>query len=337
MRPSPVSSSPLPRRPDDRPVLLWRDAATAQFGADPASALTLADLTPALASLVRALDGSTPPALAVADAVARGGAPADVGAVLAALAHTGLLAAAPPRGPAAAYVRVHGAGRVGTAVAVLLAGAGVGRVAVRAGGTVGVGDVGTGLRDTDLGRPAVMAATEAVARAAPAVVVGEPTRRRPDLAVLVGPAASDPMLSARLLARHQPHLAVTAHGGSGTVGPLVVPRRGSCLRCADRHRASADPAWPRLAAQLAGTTPSVGPATASAIAALAAEHVLAYLAEGTSALTDSALTLDLGVSTLTRHPRPAHPCCSCTPRSGGARPERAAADAPGDNRERDVR
>ena len=318
-------------------MLLWRDAATAQFGTDPASALTLADLTPALASLVRALDGATPPALAVADAVARGGAPDDVTAVVTALARAGLLATTPRAGPVTAYARVHGAGRLGTALAMLLAGAGVGRVAVRAGGAVAPGDLGTGLRDTDVGRPAVVAVAEAVTRAAPAVVVGEPTRRRPELAVLVGAAAADPMLSARLLARHQPHLAVTASGGTGTVGPLVVPGRGSCLRCADRHRAAADPAWPRLAAQLAGTTASVGAATASAIAALAVEHVLGYLAEGTSSLIDAALELDLGVSTLTRRPRPAHPCCSCTPRSGGARPERAAPDRPRDNRGRDVR
>lgn len=336
MRPSPVTTSPLPRRPADRPVLLWRDATTAQVGSDPATALTLADLTPPLASLVRALEGATPPALAVADAVARGGPPGDVTAVVAALAQAGLLAAASPA-PGSAYVRVHGAGRVGTAVAVLLAGAGVGRVAVRAPGTVTAEDVGTGLRDGDVGRPAVVAAAEAVARAAPAVVVGEPTRRRPELAVLVGPAAADPVLSARLHARHQPHLAVTTQGGTGTVGPLVVPGRSSCLRCADRHRASADPAWPRLAAQLAGWAVPVGAATASAVAALAVEHVLDHLAYGRSRLIDTALELDLAVSTLTRCPRPAHPRCSCGSWPRRARPERAPGERPGDNRARDVR
>ncbi|MCD2194431.1 TOMM precursor leader peptide-binding protein [Actinomycetospora endophytica] len=305
-----MSPSPLPRRPDDRPVLLWRDVATVQVGADPATALTLGALTPPLASLVRALADATPLALAVADAVARGGTPVEIAAVVAALARAGLLAAPRPA-PAAAYVRVHGAGRLGTAIAVLLAGAGVGRVAVRAAGTVAPDDVGTGLRDADVGRPAVVAAAEAVARTAP-VVVGEPTRRRPELAVLVGAAAADPVLSARLLARHQPHLAVTATGGTGTVGPLVVPGRGSCLRCADRHRAAADPAWPRLAAQLAHTVESAGVATAAAVAALAVEHVLDHLAHGTSRLIDSALELDLGVSTLTRRSRPAHPRCSCS-------------------------
>lgn len=329
-----MSSSP--RRPDDRPVLLWRDATTAQVGSDPATALTLAGLSPPLAALVRALAGPTPPALAVADAVARGGTPDEVTAVVAALARAGLLAGPRP-GPAATYVRVHGAGRVGTATAVLLAGAGVGRVAVRAAGTVAPDDVGTGLRESDVGRPALVAAAEALARAAPAVVVGEPTRRRPDLVVLVGAAAADPTVSARLHARHQPHLAVSAQGRVGTVGPLVVPGRGSCLRCADRHRAAADPAWPRLAAQLAGRAVPVAAATASAVAALAVEHVLEHLADGTSRLIDSALELDLGVMTLTRVVRPAHHRCACGSRPPTARPGRDAPQRPGDNRSRDVR
>jgi ThiF family len=304
-----VRTVPLPRHPDDRPVLLWRDPATAQFGTDPATAVTLADLTPPLAALVRDLDAATPPALAVAEALAQGGAPGEVAAVVAALADAGRLG--PPRAaPGAAYVRVHGAGRLGTAVAVALAGAGVGRVAVRAPGSVAPGDLGTGLRAPDVGRPAVAAAAEAVARAAPAVVVSEPTRRRPDLAVLIGAEAADPVLSARLLARHQPHLAVTAHGGTGTVGPLVLPGRGSCLRCADRGRAAADPAWPRLAAQLAGRPLPVGVTTAAAVAALAVEHVLAHLS-GAPTLVDRALELDLACGTLTWLTRITHPGCAC--------------------------
>jgi bacteriocin biosynthesis cyclodehydratase domain-containing protein len=328
--------TPLPRHPDDRPVLLWRDTATAQYGSDPTTALTLAGLTPPLAGLVRDLDGAVPPSRAVADAVARGGAPRDAAAVVAALAGAGLLTLPRP-GPTTAYVRVHGAGRLGTALAVTLAGAGVGRVAVRAGGTVTPDDVGTGLRDADVGRPAVLAAAEALARAAPAVVVSEPTRRRPELAVLIGPEAADPLLSAQLLARHQPHLAVTAQGGRGTVGPLVLPGRGACLRCADRARASDDPAWSRLAAQLAGRDVPVGVTTAAAVAALAAEHVLAHLADGAPTLVDHALELDLGTGSFTRVARPAHPTCPCAPRPGGSRPGRAATASSGDNRARVVR
>jgi bacteriocin biosynthesis cyclodehydratase domain-containing protein len=330
-----VRPIPLPRHPDDRPVLLWRDPTTAQVGTDPATAVTLAGLTPPLAALVRDLAAGAPPALAVAGALARGGAPGEVAGVVADLSDAGLIP--PPRpAPGAAYVRVHGAGRLGTAVAVALAGAGVGRVAVRARGFVTAADLGTGLRAPDVGRSAVAAAAEAVARAAPAVVVSEPTRRRPDLAVLVGADAADPVLSARLLARHQPHLAVAAHGGTGTVGPLVLPGRGSCLRCADHARAAADPAWPRLAAQLAGRALPVGIPTAGAVAALAVEHVLAHLA-GADTLVDGALELDLAGGTLTRLTRVTHPGCACAPHPEGVRPGRAVPGYAGDNRPRVVR
>jgi bacteriocin biosynthesis cyclodehydratase domain-containing protein len=302
VRPTPVRPIPLPRHPDDRPVLLWRDPATAQVGTDPASAVTLADLTPPLAALVRDLGASAPPARAVAEALARGGAPGEVAAVVAALADAGLLP--PPRpAPGAAYVRVHGAGRLGTAVAVALASAGVGRVAVRARGNVATADLGTGLRAPDVGRSAV---------------------------------AADPVLSARLLARHQPHLAVTAHGGSGVVGPLVLPGRGPCLRCADHGRAAADPAWPRLAAQLAGRALPVGIPTAGAVAALAVEHVLAHLA-GADTLRDGALELDLAGGTLTRLTRVTHPGCACAPHPEGVRPGRAVPGHAGDNRTRVIR
>jgi bacteriocin biosynthesis cyclodehydratase domain-containing protein len=316
-------------------VLLWRDPATAQVGTDPATAVMLADLTPPLAALVRALEAAAPPVLAVAEALARGGAPGEVAAVVAALADAGLIT--PPRpAPGASYVRVHGAGRLGTAVAVALASSGVGRVAVRARGTVAAGDLGTGLRVPDVGRSAVAAVAEAVARAAPTVVVAEPTRRRPDLAVLVDADAVDPVLSARLLARHQPHLAVTAHGGTGTVGPLVLPGRGPCLRCADRARAAADPAWPRLAAQLAGRPATVGIPTATAAAGLAVEHVLAHLA-GADTLVDRALELDLAGGTLTQLTRVTHPGCACARHPAGVRPGRADPGRAGDNRRRVVR
>jgi bacteriocin biosynthesis cyclodehydratase domain-containing protein len=330
-----VTTIPLPRHPDDRPVLLWRDPATAQLGTDPATAVTLAGLTPPLAALVRDLAAGAPPRRAVSEVLARGGAPGEVAAVVAALAGAGLLA--PPRpAPGAAYVRVHGAGRLGAAVAVALAAAGVGRVAVRAPGTVAAGDLGTGLRAPDVGRSAVAAVAEAVARAAPAVVVSEPTRRRPDLAVLVGAEAADPVLSARLHARHQPHLAVAAHGGTGTVGPLVLPGRGACLRCADRGRAAADPAWPRLAAQLAGRPATVGIPTAGAVAALAAEHVLAHLA-GVDTLVDRALELDLAAGTLTGLTCVTQPGCACAPHPPGVRPGRAVPGCARDNRPRVVR
>ena len=304
---------------------LRRDPTTAQFGVEVSSALVLDGLGPPLWRLLGGLDGLAPGAAVVADAVAHGARPDEVAHALAELGRGGLLG---PRGAgASAYVRVHGAGRLGVAVATLLAGAGIGRVAVRAAGSVGRGDLGTGLTDADLDTPAVAAAAHAVSRVVAGVAVAEPTRRRPDLVVLTGRAAGDLVAAAPLHARHQPHLAVTAGETTGTVGPLVLPGRTSCLRCADRHRTDADPAWPRVAAQLAAVPPPVPVAVAGAVAGLAVAQVLAHLVGGPD-LTGAAVELEPATGRATRVERPVHPRCPCT----GHRPPRAGVVGPGDNR-----
>jgi hypothetical protein len=56
----------------------------------------------------------------------------------------------------------------------------------------------------------------------------------------------------------------------------------------------------------------VGIPTAGAVAALAAEHVLAHLA-GADSLLDRALELDLAGGTLTQLIRITHPGCACAP------------------------
>jgi hypothetical protein len=89
-------------------------------------------------------------------------------------------------------------------------------------------------------------------------------------------------------------------------------------------------------AQLAGRPAEVGTTTATAVAALAVEHVLTHLA-GKPTLIDSAVELDLAGGTFIRLDRPAHPACGCAPRPEGVRPGRAAAAAAGDNRGRVVR
>ena len=77
--------------------------------------------------------------------------------------------------------------------------------------------------------------------------------RRPDLAVVVGRQHPDRMNS--LVTNQIPHLAVLAGEAIGVVGPLVIPGRTSCLRCLDYIRASKDPAWPLILAQLATRQP----------------------------------------------------------------------------------
>lgn len=329
---------------------LWRNDRSIQFGVDPRHALVLDGLTAGQAAVVRRLDGRhrTDDLLAAAAAAGTGSAPTLQ--LLDELATAGLVERAdqaertPPslapdagawalrtgRGPdevlarrAMATVEVHGNGRIAVGVATLLAAAGVGTVIVHATGDVTAQDVGTGYQPHDVTRPRKAAAAEAVHRAR-TVVIADESAAVPDVAVLADAAVWDPNLTLRLANTWVPHLAVYARDAGAVVGPLVLPGRTSCLRCADLHRADRDPCWPRLAAQLAATPSAVALTCAQVAAGLAAEQVLALLA-GRGETPDeppaagATFELDPLHGELVRRRWPAHPGCGCgaaaTPRT----------------------
>ncbi|PVZ08488.1 ThiF family adenylyltransferase [Actinomycetospora cinnamomea] len=338
--PVPAARPPLPARPRLRHPALHRAPDVLQFGVDPPDALVLDGLTPPLARMIDALDGSRPVARVLADAVATGASPTAARGLLDCLHTAGLLAApdAPDgsRAPSRRRVVVHGGGRVAVAVACLLAAAGVGRVLVEAEGTVVRGDTGTGLLPDDVGRPARIAAAEAVARTAGRIPPDHrPGARRAaaaraDLVVLADAARPDPVTAQRLVLDGRRHLPVAADGGAGTVGPLVVPGRTPCLRCEDLVRAEEDPAWPRVAAELGRRRDPAPVALAAATAALAAAEVLALLDDAGPASWGA--TLRLGADG-TRHDRAVrrHPACGCdvmARRPGPAPRSMAAPEAP---------
>ncbi|GAA4795420.1 hypothetical protein GCM10023200_34330 [Actinomycetospora chlora] len=329
MVPFPV---PLPDPPRLRRPAHHRAPGVLQFGLDPADALVLDGLTPPLARMVGALDGSRPVARVLAEAAAAGACPHAARGVLERLHAAGLLAT--PAGPAPLADRrvvVLGAGRVAVAVVGLLAAAGVRRVLDVAGGVVGRGDVGTGLLPADVGRAARPAAAEAVARAGGRPTPsGSPAQRwltaHADLVVLADGPRPDPVTAAALTAAGRPHLVVAVVDGTGTVGPLVVPGRTPCLRCADLVRADADPAWPRLAAGLAGRGAPVPVVTAAAVAALAAAQVLAELGGGPADARGAVLEVATD-GTRDRRELRRHPGCGCHALRGRAPARRTAAAA----------
>ncbi|MHC1559759.1 ThiF family adenylyltransferase [Actinomycetospora sp. C-140] len=315
--PSPVAAL-LPDRPRLRLPPLHRAAGALQFGADPARALVVDGLTPPLARMVEALDGSRPMARVLADAAAAGASPGVARGVLERLHAAGLLAAGDEPGALdGRRVVVRGAGRVAVAVACLLATAGVGRVLVEAEGTVCRADLGTGLVADDVGRPARLAIPDAVARVAPGSrAPGAPSARRwltarADLVVLADADRPDPVAATRLVLAGRAHLPVALAAGVGTVGPLVVPGRTPCLHCEDLVRTAEDPAWPRLAAELAGRRSPAPVALAAATAALAVAEVLAVLdPAGVAAAWGATLTL-AAHGARDRTPARRHPDCGC--------------------------
>ena len=68
--------------------------------------------------------------------------------------------------------------------------------------------------------------------------------------MLAGAPVIDPAEADELLGRGIAHLPVTLLETTATVGPLVSPGTGPCLRCLGLHRSDRDPDWPLVAAQL---------------------------------------------------------------------------------------
>ncbi|MGY1769627.1 ThiF family adenylyltransferase [Blastococcus sp. SYSU D00813] len=344
-----MSDTAHPLLPPATPLLRRAADAVQVGGVDTGDGLLVQPGAAELTALLRGLDGRRPQRLVLADATAAGFDPAAVTGLLDGLRATGLLVDLDPAdllaaevGPAAtartaaelpavrapsagrarwaarrgASVVVEGATRVGVPLAAVLAASGVGRVAVRDRGVVTAADaVVGGLSASDEGRPRSLAAADAVRRASPLADVRPlPEGTAPDLVVLTSPwAAADPLV-AGLQRAGTVHLVATVRGETGVVGPLVVPGRSSCLRCADLHRRDADPAWPALAAQLtAGEAPASGSTVSCLLTALtAAQQVLAYL-DGSGAPAALGATVELRAPDLVpaRRPWPAHAACGC--------------------------
>lgn len=344
-----VTESPHPLLPPATPLLRLGEHTLQVGGVDGGAGVRVQAVGPALARLLRGLDGRRSERAVRAEAVADGVPAESVADLLAGLRAAGLLhdlaaadLLATDPGPAAAAraatelpsavtgpgsagrwrarrqsaVVVDGATRVGAPLAAILAASGVGRVHVRdRGATIAADAVVGGVSAADEGRPRALAAADAVRRANPLTDLRPlPADRPPDLVVLCRPwSASDPFQVA-LQRDGVAHLVATVRGETGVVGPLVLPGTTSCLRCADARRRDDDPAWPRLAAQLATSEPAPSGATITCLltAVTAAVQVLAHL-DGGAAPAALEATLELRPPALLPVLRrwPAHPGCPC--------------------------
>jgi hypothetical protein len=357
-----VHSSTHPFLPAGTPLLRSGPDGVQVGGVDSSDGLLVSPAGGNLAGLLRSLDGRRAQRAVLADAAKAGLDAASIAVLLDGLRAAGLLVdvdaadlLAGDAGPAAqaraavelaggltfppalssgaawrgrrhAAVVVEGATRVGTPLASILAGSGVGRVSIIDPGLTTAADaVAGGLTAADEGRPRSIAAADAVRRVSPLTDLRPPgAGSAADVVVLARPwAASDPVAAAVHLSG-VPHLVATVRGETGVVGPFVVPGATSCLRCADLHRRDADPRWPALAAQLTATEapPSGATVTCLLTAATAAVQVLAYL-DGTAAPTTIDATIELRPPDLLPRLRPwsTHGECSCgAPGSAGGAP-----------------
>ena len=215
-----------------------------------------------------------------------------------------------------ATVEVTGRSRLVASIAAVVAAAGVGHVHCAVDGSTRLHHVAPGgATPADESAPLAVAAEAAVRRAAPDTHTAPPAPdERADLTII---ATEAPVPDERLAALHAaeaPYLAVRLGVDSGVVGPLVLPGRTSCLRCADLHRADRDPAWNALAVQLTidrRPGPAADVAVATTIAGVAAQQALAFLDGESTATLDGTLELQLPDWRLRRRSWSVHPNCSC--------------------------
>jgi bacteriocin biosynthesis cyclodehydratase domain-containing protein len=351
-------------RPLLKPALprLWRDTDTVQLGLDPDRAVVLGGVDPRGLRLLALLDGTRDVPGLVADAEAEGIAETQVTAALGMLADAGVLDDAAVPGPPLpgperdrlapelaalslrrptpgsapldlarrreARVRVHGAGRVGAALAAVLAASGVGHLEVVDDGQARPCHAGpAGLEPQDAGRRRDDAAVGLLRRTAPSADArAGATPSRVALAILAGSRAHDLRAKAALAAAGTPHLVATVQEVRGLVGPLVVPGSTPCLDCLDLHRRDRDPGWPLLAAQRAApgpaTTPACDAALALAVAACAALQALAHLDGQLPAVVAGTLELTPPDHRWRRRSWTVHPACGCV--AGGTSRARPA-------------
>ncbi|WP_405587258.1 TOMM precursor leader peptide-binding protein [Streptomyces sp. NBC_01190] len=347
----------------------WRDRESVQFGMDPAHAVVLEPVDGPAAGFLDLLDGTRSAPTLTRDAGALGLGPDRVRRLLGLLAeggvlddassHASLAAAIRHRTPAldrlrpdlaalsvvhpgpggaaarirhrrASRVRVHGAGRVGSALATVLSAAGVGAVDLIDTGRVEPWDATPcGIPADHIGDRRDAAGRGAIRRAAPEPRAAENPRPAPsqgsDLIVLaprdgIDAYAPEVAEARRLVAAGAPHLYAGVLEGTGVVGPLVLPGRTGCGECLGLRLAAADPAWPRMLAQLrSGRQPAVPAcdiALATTVAGLAAAHVLAYVDGRVPPSVGARVEVSLGRLSSRVLALPAYVRCGCGAAAG---------------------
>lgn len=222
---------------------------------------------------------------------------------------------------------VHGLGLIGAQVARHLAAAGVGVVRPVDLSLVTHADTGPGALDpAEVGKRRQDAVGRAIQRLTPAARIAPPQRSRPDL-VILAPAERYPVeLLEQLVTAGLPHLPVRTVGDEALVGPLVLPGRTACVRCADLHRSEHDPSWGRYLAQLgpprSGELPPCDTPLALTAVACAVQTALNFLDGEEPSALGAELQFGSDAPLPARIEVPPHVACACG----------AVGDAPGAQR-----
>lgn len=277
---TPTAGGPLL---DRHITVLHRPDGSVQLGWDPERAVVVSPPcgvgAERLVAVLRLLDGKNSRPHIMWSATEHGVSPDDMAALLTELRRAGLLDESQPSPVPTPSIRVHGRGPLADAIAAALprASAHVSRSA--------------GRNESD------------------------PRRWDATCVVLTDDLVVEPRLVTDLIKLGIPHLHVRTRDGRGVVGPLVVPGRTSCLRCADLSRATHDEHWPHLAAQLLGRVGDASPAMIAATAALTLAQIEAIctpMPGNPPASLDATLEIDLSIPRIVVRRWTRQPQCNCT-------------------------
>jgi hypothetical protein len=288
---------------------LWRTGRAVQLGTEPGRAIVLELAEPSAGRLLYLLDGSRTENSLIKEAARLGISEADARTLLRDLKDRGLVIGADtllPPGlsgsererlvPEAAALALDHA-----APAEILRQRAAKRVVISGHGRL-ARLVEQGLRDSGVGRIAMQGTLRRL------VAPPEGPRVRVAMASLHIAVTSGRLPEAST----RPLLLITIREGVVTLGPLVPPRQGPCLRCLDLHRTDRDPAWPRIQSQLPEEAGACASATAYASAAYAVAEALAVLDGAPPLLLGQSVDIH-GPHELRRRRWERHPGCGCPP------------------------
>ncbi|MEW6901483.1 hypothetical protein [Trueperella pyogenes] len=217
--------------------------------------------------------------------------------------------AVPDRGQR--HVHIARADYLGAGIAIALARCGVGKITTEDPGVVSFNDH-PAMTTAGLGHSRAQTLKTLLRREYPKIRTSgvDFAVRPPDLAVVSGVYATDPVTVGMLLSQSIPVYQAWIEEVDVYAGPLSIPHETACGTCLMLHRTDLDPHWPVLIQQACTAAPLVPEMTSAMMAiSLAVRDIVAWL--------DGSPAPDMwrvGPAPLAPEPLvlPPHPRCGCT-------------------------
>lgn len=161
-------------------------------------------------------------------------------------------------------IEIRGAGRLGTTICLLLAGAGFPNIRVTDSNPTSISDITPwGASRLDIGSRREIVALQIMERVTKGITNHNNYLRFDSdkkLVVLVPDQTLDfpwfdPMSTDELMGEGTPHLIAAPATNESHVSPVIVPGESPCIRCSYYRECDIDPAWPNICKQFYGLPP----------------------------------------------------------------------------------